>query len=125
MALVDEWAAARHLIYCHAFDQAALQLLVLRSIRRFLLDEDRTSNARPSGELTTTPHVPPSGLGTEDEPLGFTCRQPRCSQNVTKGPHWSCNPLFDHTLNASGFGLLLRYVQPLEQEDWIGWEPCR
>lgn len=88
IGLLDEWSSVSHLIHCHAFDQAALQLIVLRSIRRQQGDGPNT--------------------GTADSPFGFTCEQPFCSQNLTKKPYWSCNLIFDAVLSKSGWGGLLR-----------------
>lgn len=91
LSLLDQWVALSPLILCHAFDQAALQLLLLQSVRRL------------AGEGP--------GTGTHQAPYNFTCVPPRCSQNLTKRAFWSCNPLFDAKLTAAGFGGLLRGQQ--------------
>jgi hypothetical protein len=126
--LIDEWVKAIDLIYCHAFDQAALQLILLRSVRHFYLSHRSDAAAhRMYGPLIQAQFEQwaragsDDWLGTHDQPLGFTCIQPRCSQNVTKGPHWSCNPLFDHILNRTGFGLFLRGGQNYPVLDLAVW----
>jgi hypothetical protein len=103
LSLVDDWIAASELIHCHAFDQAALQLLLLRAIRKHEID----SAGLDYRSL-------PAELGSHLRPFGFTCVSPWCSQNLTKNrkgetvPFWSCNPLFDKTLIDTGWHGILR-----------------
>ena len=105
LQLLEDWMGVSHLIQCHAFDQAALQLLLLQSLWK------RTDPSKRSGDL--------------DTPFGFTCVQPRCSQNLTKNAFWSCNPLFDHTLQKTGWGKLLQGFQNYPRLDiglWVANE---
>ena len=93
IALIEDWILATNLIHCHSFDQAALQLLLLRAVREHHL--------ATGGEIENT--------GTRESPFLFTCVSPWCSQNLTKDRHnkkvpfWSCNPLFDKKLIDSGW----------------------
>ena len=92
ISLLDNWVTANKLIHCHSFDQAGLQLLLLRAVRRHLIDIGQKGS-----------------VGTHASPFGFTCVSPWCSQNLTKNrqgknvPFWSCNPLFDKKLVDSGW----------------------
>lgn len=99
LRIIEEWSSIAPLIQCHAFDQAAFQLLLLRSIRRLV-------STTLISTVAATRNYPM--IGTVDEPFSFKCKLPRCAGNLTARPFWSCNPLFDMVLNATGWFKLLR-----------------